>query len=392
MRPVATVPLLLIALSGLLLVGTAPARAGEDGNVEFVAPTLRLTHLVDGLRSQPKNRGLQHTQETKIYRTAKAAGVDLGQPTRLEHPLVVVHFEKNRLFYLFYKIAERAVGDRPYVIQRIKKTERTWAAVDQEEPEVRTTYQVEVFKTFAGALKRADQHHGSYGLGDAARREIVKEYEIGFGEIPGACEGTAWPFGSGRLFEYVQPYQEEPGIHPKVRFFAATPWTLEVSLAADGAYAVRCPELGIDAPASFPDPESARPSPDPTSEDVVLVAGKGPDGLALGKSRLEDLVASHGEPLQSQTWSSGSAIHWFGRGLVFNLKPDGTLNTVMTRPSFSGRTAAGLRHGDPRHRVLEVMGMPKPSMTNAWAWSYSEGVLFYFDGYDRVSKIVVFKP
>jgi len=386
-RPVAPVLLLLF---GLVLVGTAPARAGEDAGAEFVAPTLRLVHLVDGLRSQPKNRDLLHTQETKIYKTAKAAGVDLGQPARLEHPLVVAHFEKNRLFYLFYKIAERAVGDRPYLIQRIKKTERTWATDDQEEPEVRTTYQVEVFKTFAGALKRADQHHGSYGLGDRARREIVKEYEIGFGEIPGTCEGTAWPFGGGRLFQYVQPFQEEPGIYPEVRFFAATPWTLAVSLASDGTYAVRCPELGIDAPARLPDPQSARPQSDPTSKDVVLLAGQGPEGLVLGKSRLEDLVARLGEPLQSQTWSSGSANHWFGRGLVFNLKPDGTLNTLMTRPSFSGCTGAGIRHGDPRHRVLEVMGMPKPAMTNAWAWSYPEGVLFYFDGYDRVSQIVVF--
>ncbi len=364
------------------------SRAEEPPDVEFVAPALRLVHVVDGLRSQPKNRDLKRTKQTKIYQTAQAAGVDLADPP---HPLAVAGYEKGRLFYVFYKIAERAVGDRPYVIQRMKKTERTWATADQEEPEVRTTYQVEVFKTFAGALKRADQHHGSYGLRDDHRREILKEYEIGFGEIPGVCEGTDWPFESGRLFEYVQTYQEAPGLYPQVRFFASTPWSLDVRFAADGTWAVRCAELGIDAPKRLPDPERGVPQADPRSRDVVLVAGKGPDGLVLKKSTLEDLVKRYGWPVQTQTWSNGSANHWFGEDLVFNLNGGGKLNTVLTLPTFSGRTQAGIRHGDPRHRVLEVLGLPRPAMTNAWTWTY-EGVLFYFDGYDRVSRIVVFSP
>ncbi len=40
---------------------------------------------------------------------------------------------------------------------------------------------------------------------------------------------------------------------------------------------------------------------------------------------------------------------------------------------------------------LEVLGLPKPAMTNAWTWTY-EGMLFYFDGYGRVSRMVVFSP
>lgn len=370
----------------LLLLSLSVAQAEEPSTAELVAPRLRLVHIVDGLRSQPKNRELRNTQQTSIYKTAKAAGVDLESPA---HPLAVASYENDRLFYVFYKIAEGLVGDRPYVVQRIKKTERAWATADQEQPDVRTTYQVEVFKTFAGALKRADEHHGSYGLGENHRREIVKEYEIGFGEVPGLCEGTDWPFDDERLFEYVQKYQEDPGVHPDVEFFAATPWSLHVEFGADGAWAVRCPELDIDVPGALPDPKSGIPAADPASRGVVLAAGRGPDGLVLEKSTLPDLVELYGKPVQTQVFPSGSANHWFGGGLVFNVNRQGKLNTVLTLPGFSGRTKAGVRHGDPRHEVLAVMGMPKPAMTNAWTWKY-DGVLFYFDGYDRVSRIVLF--
>ena len=369
-----TVPSLVV----LLLCAAGAARAEDAPEVERVAPKLRLVHVVDGLRSQKNNRQLKQTRQTAIYKTAKAAGVDLEAPT---HPLVVVSYERGRLFYVFYKIAEGAIGDRPYVIQRIKKTERTWANADQEQPDVRTTYQVEVFKTFAGALKRADEHHGSF----------VKEYEIGFGEVPGVCEGTAWPFGGDRLFEYLQRYQEEPGLYSEVTFLAATPWTLHVAFGADGSYGVRCAELGIDAPGELPDPESGIPAPNPASKDLVLAAGHGPDGLVLKQSTLGDLIAHYGEPVQTQTWAGGSANHWFGRDLVFHADAGGRLDTVLTLPGFGGRTQAGIRHGDLRHRVLAVMGMPKPAMTNAWTWTY-DGVLFYFDGYDRVSRIVFFAP
>ena len=92
-----------------------------------------------------------------------------------------------------------------------------------------------MFKTYAGALKRADEHHGSFAIRDNHRREVVKEYEIGFGEVPGVCEGTAWPFDDDRLFEYLQRYQEDPGLYSQVTFLEATPWTLDVSFGADGS-------------------------------------------------------------------------------------------------------------------------------------------------------------
>jgi hypothetical protein len=148
-------------LAALLLL----AHAVLAGDV----PALRLVHLDDGIRGD--------LEKSPIFKHARSAGVDLR---RWREPLLVHCYRNGRLFYLFYKTTENALADRPYLIQRIRKTERAWP-MPGAKPEVRVTYQVEVFKTFAGALKRADQHYGSFGLRDYARREIVKEYEIGFG-------------------------------------------------------------------------------------------------------------------------------------------------------------------------------------------------------------------
>ena len=365
-----------------LLLGVA--RAEEPATVELVAPTLRLVPVIDGLRSQKGNRDLQRTKETGIYKTAKKAGVDLEDPP---HPLVAASYREGRLFYVFYKVAESAIGDRPYILQRIKKTERTWATADQVEPDVRTTWQVEVFKTRAGAIKRPDEHYGSYGLRDNHRREIVKEYEIGFAEVPGICEGTNWPFARNRLFEYLQRYQEDPGIYPQVRFLAATRWSLLVSFGADGSWAVRSPELGIDAPDALPEPRPVAAESEAETEDVVLVAGQAPDGFVFGETRLADLVARYGEPAVRDPYAKGGGNYRFGTGLEFNVNAADRLNTVKTLPGFEGRTGAGIRHGDARRRVIERMGMPKPAMTNARAWVYDGLVLWFVD--DRVSRIVV---
>ena len=124
-----------------LLLGALPV--GADERIENHAPTLRLVDLKTGYRGLSPQRDVTRIQETDLFKTAKRAGVDLR---KARHPLLVATYEKKRLFYVFYKAAEGAFGDRPYVIQRIKKTERTWKD-GAEEPDVRTTWQVEVFKT-----------------------------------------------------------------------------------------------------------------------------------------------------------------------------------------------------------------------------------------------------
>ncbi|MHC4932658.1 MAG: hypothetical protein ACYTGV_10770 [Planctomycetota bacterium] len=56
------------------------------------------------------------------------------------------------------------------------------------------------------------------------------------------------------------------------------------------------------------------------------------------------------------------------------------------RPGFAGRTSKGVRHGDPRWRIMELHGVPADQKADARFWSY-RGVSFWFDGHQRVSGI-----
>lgn len=377
-----TVVLFLLAV----LLPVHSGRAEEPGSRAH-APDLRLVHVTDGLRSVAPRRDLSKLPETDIYKVARKAGVALESPS---HPLLLHRYANGRLFYVFYKIAENAFGDRPYVIQRIRKTERTWASEAATEPSERVTYQVEVFKTFGGALKRPDQHYGSFGLRGNHRREIVKEYEIGFAEIPGVCEGTDWPLDHGILFKYLQRYQEEPGLHDQVDFHASRRWRLDVAFAEDGTYHVRSEELGFDAPLDLPDEGDATPKPHEDSRRVVLEAGRGPERLAVGEGTLDQAKRRLGGPLQSTVFPGGQSSHSFRCGLTLNFDENKTLTTVWSMPGFLGHTTRGLKHGDHRARVMEVMGVPRRQYADAWSWKY-DGIRFTFDGYDRVSRISVFR-
>ena len=148
---------------------------------------LRLLPLAEGL---PKN-----LEKSTVFKTALSAGVDLRKPS---HPIVVASYRGGSLFHLFYKSTENAFGNRPYLIQRMKRVRRSWKSADAK-PEETVEYKVEVFKTIAGALKRPDTHWGDYGIGAYQRREVIKEYDIGFGEIPGVCEGELWPYDKEAL-------------------------------------------------------------------------------------------------------------------------------------------------------------------------------------------------
>lgn len=373
--------LLASALFGVVALG---ARASGDAP-ERRGPEIRLVHLLDGLRPEAPDDDPARIAETKTAKDATRYGIDLTKPP---HPLLAHAARNGRVWYVFYKVTENAFADRPYVIQRIRKIERSWASPDAT-PEEKVTYQVEVFKTLAGTLKRADQHFGDFGMQGLYRREIVKEYEIGFGEVPGVCEGTAWPFAADSLFRMLQPYGPERGLFGKVAFTVSRTWSLTVALAADGTYAIRSPELGIDAPTSLPDASAASPRPDAASRDVVLAPGVGPAGAKLGESTADDLRALFGAPLEAAPAGKGHTNLSFARSLTCNLGADGVLNTVITRPSFAGRTSNGVTHGMPRASVLERLGAPASQRADAVTWRYP-GMLLTFDGFDRVSRIVIF--
>lgn len=373
----------LVAAVFLSVVALA-ARAGGETS-DRPGPEIRLVHLFDGLRPEAPDDDPARIAETKTAKNAARYGIDLAKPP---HPLFAHAFRSGRVWYVFYKVTENAFGDRPYVIQRIRKTERSWATPDTK-PEEKVTYQVEVFKTFAGTLKRPDQHFGDFGHQGLHRREIVKEYEIGFGEVPGACEGTAWPYAPDSLFHMLQAYGPEPGLYERVAFTASRTWSLTVALAMDGTYAIRSPELGIDAPQALPEASAATPRPDAASKDVVLTPGAGPAGAKLGESTADDLQRLLGEPIETAAAGKGHTNLSFAKSLTCNLNADGKLNTVITRPSFAGTTSNGISHGMTRAKVLEKLGVPAVQRADAVTWRYL-GMILTFDGFDRVSRIVIF--
>lgn len=359
-----------------------PSAALADGEPRL--PDLRPVHVRDGVRDVAPQGDLARAGETEIGKLAAAVGLDL---LRTENPLLAAQRKGDRLFYVFWKTTANAFGHRPYLLQRIRKTDRTWATKETKEPTETTTYQVEVFRLMAGRLKRPDQHHGSFGLHGAHRREVVKTYEIGFGEIPGVCEGTGWPFGDS-LFRLLQPYQAEPGLHPQVRFRAARAWSLSVSLDADGGWRVTSPELGFDAPKAWPEARTARTPADPTSKDVVLEPGVGVAGVRIGETTAEGLIDVLGPALEDVEAGKGHRLMSFGRSLTCNLDPEGRLKTVITRPGFSGKTKEGVAHDLPRAKVMELLGAPKGQAADAADWTFP-GLVVNFDAFDRVVRLVV---
>jgi hypothetical protein len=362
----------------------ASARAGDDAPTKSAPPDVRLVHLLDGLRPMAPNDDPARVAETETAKNAAKFGLDLAKP---EHPLLSHASKNGRVWYVFYKVVENAFGDRPYMIQRIKKIERTWLE-SYGAPEVKTTYQVEVFKTWLGTLKQPDQHFGDFGIRDAHRREIIKEYEIGFGEAPGVCEGATWPFDAGTLYKLLQPYAPEPGVFDKVAFTSARRWTLEVKLAADGKYSIRSPELGIDAPSAMPDPKKCAPKSDASSKDVVLLPGVGLESAKLGAPQA-DVVRALGEPFE--TTQAGKNVNLsFRRAITCNFDATGVLNTIITRADFAGRTSHDVAHGMSRADVMKKLGVPKDQRADAVTWRY-DGALYSFDGFDRVTRIVIYR-
>jgi hypothetical protein len=368
--------------SVLVILGVLAAAAWAEDAPEL---RLRLVHLHDGLRGSAPRLDAHQLKKNKIFGLASRVGLDLSYP---KHPLLACAYRDDRLFYVFHKTVDNALGDRPYLLQRIRKTVRGWTA-PQGEPEVEVTYLVEAFKTFAGSQKRADQHYGNYGLKDYHRREVVKEYEVGYGEVPERCEGTNWPFEPGMLFERLQPYDKKRGIYDKVRFSRSLKWSLTVTLGEDGRFAVRARELGIDVPGVLPDASDAVPPPVRRSRGIVLVAGEGVENFTLGEATDKDVERVFGKALQVvPARRKGYLDFTVAQALTVGVRPDKTAAIVTTCAGFAGRTATGARHGDDRARIMALYGVPVKQMTDAARWKYP-GISFTFDGFHRVARIEI---
>lgn len=371
-----TLPFVLLAF---VLVVAAPAQTTTNTNPPL---QLRLVPLLDGLLEDTKG-DVAAIATSDVGKEAAKVGLDLAKPP---NPYAVAAYKEGRLFYVFYKTTEEAFGDRAWVLQRIKKIERTWKTADAE-PEEKVTFQVEAFKTIGGSMKGSDQHYGGYSLRGAHRREVVKEYEVGFGEVPGTAAGAAWPFDRKRLFHMLQPYEGDSSLYDRVKFHASRRWTLTATLASDGSHRVHSPDLGIDLPKKQPTSDLAKVPADPASKALVLIAGQGLAGFSVGKSKREDVDKVLGEPLEYLPAGDNHNASYRG-GLTCNFDPNGVLNTVFTRASFAGSTKEGLRHGMTRDEVQKKLGKIQGGVGPSWLLP---GLVVKFDATGVVQRFVVTK-
>ena len=367
----------LLAKSLLLWLAVAVTAASQELRERPLH--LQMIPLADGVAYNARNLDDDITR-TEIFRLASKRGVDLSQP---DDPLLAHSFQDGYLFYVFYNRLQNAVGDRPYVIQRVKKIEKFYAA-DGEEVDRKTTYLVEVFKTRAGITKGMDQHFGSFSLRDHQQRDVIKQLEIGYGEVAGKCEGTNWPFKSNILYTAIQDYAPDGTIYDAVKFDRSVRWNINVRFDADGNYRIVLPEFKVDLPGTPPAKEVAQPWKDPKSRRIVLTAGRGCTGIQLNRSSGRDIQRALGKPLEIATFP-GSKHYAYAGGLSVKVE-NRKITSLFTRPSFGGRTARGIRLGDPKTKVRKAYGNPKGKPDE---WQY-RGIVFRFDTRERVESIFIF--
>jgi hypothetical protein len=371
-----------LVIAAAIFAAALSSRAVAQEAAEIEVLQLRLVPIKQGHVESAFGRDAARFRATEAYRAADAAGVIIDPPS---HPLVVHSLKDARLYFLFYNTLENAFGPASYLIQRIKKTERNYSDANDETPETKITRLVEAIKLQPTAMP-PDQHFGSYALGRFFRREIVKEFEIGFGEIESVATGADWPFEAGTRFKQIHDYIEDPATYDNVRFSRSRVWTLRVSFDRDGNYSVQVPELDIDAPTALPGLEAVTVKPAPGSRELILEEGRGVSGLRLAESRAEDIERVFGAPLHVMRASASANNYIHRQGLTFNVTINGAINTIFTTPAFAGKTSKGIALGDARDRVMEAYGNPLRSFGQTASYP---GVFFYFDAEDRVSRIVL---
>ena len=372
-------------LLAFLLLGTLafaqqkPETLRSQTSAEY---RVRLLPIAEGLRDGARNLPEQDPRKTEIYLTAAQYGVDL---TKYRDKLVSHKCADGKLFSLYYTRLDNAFGDRPYVIQRLKMTKRSFDQKGKELPQ-ETTYLVEAFKTKAGTIKGIDQHHGGYSLGNLGRREIVKELEIGYGEIPDICEGERWPFPAGHLYKKLLDYDEDPSMYEAVRFTNSVKYSLRVAFDDQDNYTIESPELEFKLPEQSPRKDRARVKKDPISRKLVLIAGKGGAGITFGSTG-KDVQKRLGRHIEAVYESPTERLFSYHKDVTLKVK-DKQITAIYTQSSFTGKTKRGIRLGDKKSKVAKAYG--KPSKIERYKWSY-RGIVFRFDAFDRVRTISIYK-
>jgi hypothetical protein len=228
---------MLPVLAGILLFLGAAAPAGPL--------QVRLVPIKEALKKYPDGT------DPRVTTVAKKAGIDLSRPS---NPLLACSYRDNRLFYVFYNDVRNPTGPHEYLIQRIRKEQRSWKSARDRKPETQQSFLVEAFRLRDGAFVGSDRHHASFGLGSHHSREIRKEFEIGFGQLDKVAQGKDWPFDKKKRYHKIQEYGPRRGVFDEVKFSRSVKWTLVVTFDRDGKWAVRCAELGFDAPRKMPRP------------------------------------------------------------------------------------------------------------------------------------------
>jgi hypothetical protein len=209
------------------------------------AASVSLVPLSEALTQAPNARALLAGESSQV------GGPDFSAGATTVLSDAVAAFGKGSFFYALFDTFKDTESSRLYAIQRVRKTTRGYRSASDTRPLTSVEYLVEIFKLRDGEFKRADMHHGTYPMGGFYKREVLKELEIGIGEIPGTATGDAWPFDPATLYKLVQDYSVKREIYDSVHFDRSTSWMIDATFGSDGRHELQVPALQVDLGSGF---------------------------------------------------------------------------------------------------------------------------------------------
>jgi len=151
-------------------------------------------------------------------------------------------YQNGQFFLLFYNTAHTMGCNREFLIQRVKITKRYFTQDNKEAKPTEELFLVEMLKVNRlGQQKRADEHFKRYSIGDAFRRKVVVECEIGWGRIPNKLEAYVWPSKSNTLYNCIQDYSPIPGLYQEVQFEWSQKYSYAFEIAQNGQFLFQLP-------------------------------------------------------------------------------------------------------------------------------------------------------